>query len=77
MKKLLAIGVLAAALCGACSHPKFITNMTSRAGDKTFKAITIQPKTFGQPEWGVVKCVMSEDGALSQCRTMTMTFNYD
>jgi len=77
MKKLLAIGVLVAALCGACTQPKFITNMTSRASDKTFKAITMQPQTFGTPVWGVVKCNMAEDGALTQCRTMTMNFNYE
>ena len=77
MKKLLAIGVIAAALCGACTQPKFITHMTHRDSDKTFKAVTYQPQTFGSPLWGVVKCNMAEDGGLSQCRVMTLTFNYE
>ena len=77
MKKLLAIGVIAAALCGACTQPKFITHMTHRDSDKTLKAVTYQQQTFGSPLWGVVKCNMAEDGGLSQCRVMTLTFNYE
>jgi len=75
MKKLLSIGVLTAALCGACTQPKYVTHMTSRSGDKTFKAICVQPKFFSA-EWTVVKCNMADDGALSQCRTMGLNFNY-
>ncbi|HNT28418.1 MAG TPA: hypothetical protein PKH10_09595 [bacterium] len=77
MKRLLLVGLVAAALCAACTNPRVIKQMTYRDSDKTFKAITVQEQFCGLPLYAVVKCSMAEDGALSQCRQMAVNFDYE
>jgi len=77
MKKLWLLVVLAVVVGAACTQPRFITHMTHRDKDKTMKFVTYQERFMRTPDYQVFKCSVGEDGRLSQCRAMTLTWNLD
>lgn len=79
LKRVLKLGAVAVILLStvACAQPRFIIHMTHRDGDKTMKLVSMQNRTFNYPKYDVVKCNMADDGRLSQCRALNLSWNLD
>ena len=70
MKDSIALGVLVAIALGAvgCGSPRVVRGITSRADQVKFLYIE-------GGDTGVVKCELGPDGALSNCRPMTVALD--
>ena len=63
-----ALALLSAA--AGCGGPRVCRGVTSRGDSVKF---LYQPSKFLSTEQGVIRCKIGVDGALSECRPMTVT----
>lgn len=73
MKKLIVLAALGALGLSACAGPRIITSM-STARDGKFRLLFFRNLGFGNSEQGVIDCDAAADGALSNCKPVTLTF---
>ena len=65
-----ALALVSTAATG-CTYPRVVRGITSR-GDSV-KFLYQQNKFLGSTEQGVIRCKVGAEGALSDCRNMTVT----
>ncbi len=73
MKRLIALAALGALGLSACAGPRIITSM-STTRDSKFRLLFYRNLGWGNTEQGVIDCDAGADGALSNCKPLTLTF---